>query len=319
MTLHDAWSQWTSARFRPREQFDAWRAAVDESHLAWTLQANRQPAYEAAIEMHPVGPIRSVTCRCAPCSGARTRHDIARSDDAYFGLLLIREGSEIVRCGDQEAQLGPGDFVLWDSTQPVEFRILSPLHKITLLIPQAALRARLPQIEQFVGTRIDCHHGLGALTASHVMTLGSQAAQLEPGHRVHVADLSLELIATCLLGRLTRPMTAARRTLLERIKGYIERHLDDPQLTPQAIAAACGVSVRYLHLLFEDAGISVSRWILARRLEQCRRELGVTSHGQRAIGEIALRWGFKDFTHFSRTFRQRYGLSPRAYRKQHGP
>ena len=34
----------------------------------------------------------------------------------------------------------------------------------------------------------------------------------------------------------------------------------------------------------------------------------------RSITEIALRWGFNDSAHFSRTFRARFGLSPRAVR-----
>ncbi|MCJ9728672.1 AraC family transcriptional regulator [Bradyrhizobium sp. PRIMUS42] len=30
--------------------------------------------------------------------------------------------------------------------------------------------------------------------------------------------------------------------------------------------------------------------------------------------DVALRWGFNDLSHFSRSFRRRFGMSPREYR-----
>ena len=37
------------------------------------------------------------------------------------------------------------------------------------------------------------------------------------------------------------------------------------------------------------------------------------------IGEIAFAWGFNDLSHFGRTFRERYGLSPRDWRRSQSP
>ena len=71
--------------------------------------------------------------------------------------------------------------------------------------------------------------------------------------------------------------------------------------------------MRYLHLLFSRFGTTVSRWILERRLERCRRELVVTGP-HKNITEVAFKWGFNDAAHFSRVFKKRYGVPPREYR-----
>lgn len=93
---------------------------------------------------------------------------------------------------------------------------------------------------------------------------------------------------------------------------YIDAHLAEPALSPTTIAAGLGMSLRYLHLLFED-GASVGATILGRRLERCHAALRDDAD-HRSISEIAFAWGFNDAAHFSRTFRARFGVSPRELR-----
>ncbi|NPV70062.1 MAG: helix-turn-helix domain-containing protein [Firmicutes bacterium] len=64
-------------------------------------------------------------------------------------------------------------------------------------------------------------------------------------------------------------------------------------------------------------GVSVSNWIMHRRLEQCRRELVRIGPVRDSITEIAFRWGFNDSAHFSKAFKRLFGLSPRDYQKRH--
>jgi AraC-like DNA-binding protein len=115
------------------------------------------------------------------------------------------------------------------------------------------------------------------------------------------------------LGRDTAGTDAAHRALLHRIREYIGRHLSDPDLSPEAIAAAHRISVRYLHRLFQNEGTTVSRWVQHRRLEECRRELGRPGRLSPAVAAVAHRWGFSNPAHFSRAFRAAYGMSPREW------
>jgi len=95
---------------------------------------------------------------------------------------------------------------------------------------------------------------------------------------------------------------------------FIDRHLADPDVTPEVIARAHHISVRYLHRLFEAEDITVSRWIQRRRLQECRRELARREVAGRTIAAVARRWGFTSAAHFSRVFRATYGMSPVEWR-----
>ncbi|MFG1952873.1 helix-turn-helix domain-containing protein [Micromonospora sp. NPDC048830] len=103
-------------------------------------------------------------------------------------------------------------------------------------------------------------------------------------------------------------------TLVTQVRDFIDRHLGDPDLSPQAVADAHHVALRTLHRLFADEEETVAGTI-RRRLERCRRDLTDPLLADRPVQAIAARWGFRDKAHFSRAFRAAYGTSPRAYRE----
>jgi AraC-like DNA-binding protein len=82
-----------------------------------------------------------------------------------------------------------------------------------------------------------------------------------------------------------------------------------------SIAQANRMSVRYVHMLFGQIGVSVSSWIRMQRLERCKEALRSRSFGDTGIAEIAYSWGFRNPTHFSRIFKEQYGINPRDFRE----
>ena len=81
------------------------------------------------------------------------------------------------------------------------------------------------------------------------------------------------------------------------------------------IAAAHHISLRSLHQLFHDEGLTVAGWIRRRRLECCRRDLSDPALAARPVAAIAARWGFSSAGDFSRAFRAAHGLPPAEYRR----
>lgn len=109
--------------------------------------------------------------------------------------------------------------------------------------------------------------------------------------------------------------SASRTATLHRLCQTVERSLDDPDLTPAKIAGAEGISERYLQKLFEGAGTSFTHYLRERRLQRTWADLSNPAEAHHSISEIAFRVGFNDSAHFSRAFRQRFGLSPREFRQ----
>lgn len=306
--------KWSSRDFRPLERFDAWQAALNQSHLGWTLQKNQKSGFSAEIQMSKLSDLQVVRCLCQPCSGYRGKQEIATDEDAYYGLLLMHTGHEEVMIGPRSAHLKPGNILLWDSTEPIFFKLHSPVYKTTVLIPQNKMNRILPQIRRLVGKVIDWRQGMGAVATSHISTLCTQASFIKPFQSYPAAEHALELIATSLGRQEAVAGETSRIQLLERMKNYIEGNLDDFMLGPQKLADQFGISIRYLHLLFEKEDQTVSQWIQGRRLEKCRRDL-VVSGPSKNITETAFTWGFNDAAHFSRVFKKQFGVSPRDYRK----
>jgi transcriptional regulator GlxA family with amidase domain len=104
-------------------------------------------------------------------------------------------------------------------------------------------------------------------------------------------------------------------TKLALLKAYIDARLAEPSLSVEAIAKHCGLSVRSVHRAFaRDPAGSVSRYVWKQRVHRCADALRDTDQHAPCIFEICRAWGFTSTSHFSRIFREHFGLSPRAYR-----
>lgn len=121
---------------------------------------------------------------------------------------------------------------------------------------------------------------------------------------------------TSRFGQVPGPPDESRRAVrLRDVQGYIRRNLGDPDLSPRTIAAAHHVSLRYLHQLFADYGVTVAAWVRQQRLEQACRDLADPSLARLPVQRIAVRWGFADHSTFTRAFRRAYHLPPQVYRR----
>ncbi len=99
----------------------------------------------------------------------------------------------------------------------------------------------------------------------------------------------------------------------ERIRQHARAALGDPDLNVDSIAAAVGLSPRRIHQLFADSGTTLMRWIWSERLAQCHARIADAAGRGIRISDVAYEWGFSDPAHFSRAFRQRYGITPQQH------
>jgi AraC-like DNA-binding protein len=99
-----------------------------------------------------------------------------------------------------------------------------------------------------------------------------------------------------------------------RICAFVDANLADQDLRPAMIAAAHHVSPRLLRKVFQQHGETVTGRIRARRLERCRLDLLDPVLAGRTVAAVGRRWGFTVPAHFTRVFRNTYGMPPLAYR-----
>ncbi len=113
-----------------------------------------------------------------------------------------------------------------------------------------------------------------------------------------------------------RAQQALRVGRLSLARHLITRHLSQPSLSPAMVAGLLGVSVRYVHLLFEATGTSLSDTVTAERMRLSRQILSESP--ERPIAEIAHACGFASLATFYRVFNTAHGLPPGEFRAQGG-
>ena len=139
----------------------------------------------------------------------------------------------------------------------------------------------------------------------------------DPDTAAELASATVQLVRALVAS--TVPENAQARDVVVETKfaavvTYLRQHLRDPSLTPQRVAAANRISVRQLYKLWSTEETSLNEWVLFERLEASRTELATPGLLHFTIEVIARRCGFSDASHFSRRFRQTYGMTPREWR-----
>jgi AraC-like DNA-binding protein len=237
-------------------------------------------------------------------TGRRGPAEIAVTEDDVVGLLYLRTGTLALQFDGREATLRPGQLVLWDGQQRGGFAAFGPVDNQTVVIPRSRLRSVAPAFERLVGHPFAASDPTVRLIGHFLSSLPSAVGDLDAAGRVAVGDATVDLARAVLAPRVMaadRPAPA----LLTAVRLYIDRHLADPALSPAAIAAANAISLRTLHRLFEPTDTSVQTAIRQARLERCHAEL--LRGGDESVTTIAMRWGFRNMSSFSRAFRDRYG------------
>ena len=102
------------------------------------------------------------------------------------------------------------------------------------------------------------------------------------------------------------------------LQQYFERQQPylDPELDLQRVAKACGYSRNQMsYLLNQVLGQSFYRYVNQARLQHLLDGLQATSDAGR-IDELAFAAGFNSLSAFYKCFRERLGMTPKAYLKQ---
>ena len=124
-----------------------------------------------------------------------------------------------------------------------------------------------------------------------------------------VEGLTLELLGLCVRENRRGPDTPR---WLSRIRDQLTEQCT-ASFTLAALAAEAGVQPGYLASAFRRYfGCTVGEFVRRERVSRACQQL---TNSNTPLAEIALRTGFADQSHFTRTFKHQIGLTPSAYRK----
>jgi len=101
---------------------------------------------------------------------------------------------------------------------------------------------------------------------------------------------------------------------LQAILAEVAQRFSDPNFDLNHVAAALGMSRRYVQKLLEGTGKSFTEHLAGCRLQRAFAMLTDPHHLHLAIIDIAFAVGFGDVSHFNRTFRRHFGETPSGVR-----
>jgi AraC-like DNA-binding protein len=244
----------------------------------------------------------------------RTRRAIRRVDaDRYCALFQVVGGSELTQ-NDQTIQLSVGDIGLVDGARPSTRLSVNGAQWLSIYLPRQSLISHLGFEPQA------CLCGRGETVAARVLRQLVLDGIEEGQFTAAPSGLHMRLALYDLLGAVfgpSDPWPGSRHSdkLFTRIRRIIENGFADPNFGPNEVAAETGISLRYLQKLFTERGSTCSELIFSLRLDHAARlvrrraSLGTNQ----PLSEIAYACGFRDYTHFARKFRHRFGHAPGAH------
>jgi AraC-like DNA-binding protein len=274
--------------------------------------------FGAELSIGNLGPVKLAKLSMDSYSVERSKEHISDNRRIY-SLLLQAKGSSVFHHSGHEAKLDQGDFVLVDTGLPHFFETKDYSVTIMVRVLPSLLREYLPTPEQFSGQRLGHAVGLAGTLGAMVESLSESVANgIRRDHEERVARYLLEMISMSYTAGFDISEESA--ILWQRrndVISFIEQNLREPDLCCASIASSLNLSPRYLRAIFSVSGEKISAFILRRRLEECARQMRNPAWNGHTLTEIAFSWGFNSAAHFTRCFRDQFGMAPREYRNAH--
>jgi AraC family transcriptional regulator len=100
---------------------------------------------------------------------------------------------------------------------------------------------------------------------------------------------------------------------LQRVRDYIEAHLDDDLSLTVLADVACLSPHHFSRSFKQAAGVGPARYVMGRRLERAKTLLRRT---REPLAVIAQDTGFADQSHLTHMFRREIGVTPGRFRAE---
>ena len=298
---------------RPTERTAYWTEAICRSFANVETKPLGSAIVSGHFEFVEIGDAKLVRFDSSPQCYTRDARLVSRAGSDEFMFDFQRRGrSAMVQAGN-EGTIDPGYGVLYDARRPFEDRLFGPEQRAELLIatvPAASLLRSVPEAERLCAKPIPLSgtvaRSIAALVRDVISSSSAPPRQDEPDIAAYLS--ALLRLAAGVHHQLTRP------GLFGLIDIHLRTNIASARSAP-ALAAEFGISERTFHRIFADRETTFERHVLHLRVELFRNLLRQNSLGNIPIARLAHQCGFADAAHATRTFKNRFGVTPRDFRE----
>ncbi|RZI53771.1 MAG: helix-turn-helix domain-containing protein [Pseudonocardia sp.] len=309
-------------RYPPPARLSVWRRAATELIHPMRIHTEESGPFTGTITQRTVCGLDTIRVRGRASSVERTSREIDSSLPGYLHLTYVVAGGIVVEQGDHGSRLGAGDFAWYRGNAPYRIETREPFELVHFLISDRytnLIQESIGETTSMVRRDARLYGMLDAFISglSRIDTLPDQPAN---------GSLELPLIQIiATLRNSDAPIRVENENLVSGVKflacakRYISEHLNKTDLNSTCIADACHVSVRYLYKLFAADGTTINEYVRNERLEAVMRDLHDPEIAYKSIRDLSLNRGFVSPAHFSRVFKDKYGMPPADFRARIRP
>lgn len=249
----------------------------------------------------------------ADLSFRRTQAHI-RGDKANISIFwFIRRGRMSINTSQGQHMVQPGEAVLIQSTRPYYVELKSDggeFEGLHVVAPTHELQDLLGEVPEF-GVPYSTSSGEFALADKVLSILFEQDELGDPAIAQEIVVTTLRGMSKAIARQSGRPDECACESIADRrfreVTDYINANLSNSDLSAKMVAAACGISLRYLCAILKSRDTRFSTILWDGRLDLAAQWLRDPRMDNYSVYQIAYMAGYKNSTHFHRVFKNRFG------------
>ena len=269
---------WNTEDANPAEQFSYYCEAICQAFMNLTPELPASSQFSARVQTTKLGDGAVNHVFFPEHTVRRSAADIASSTGSCYYLNLELAGRCRMIQGDRNVSLSRGQVGIIDSDR--EFTLLHDrgpsLGVASFWVPAQALRDRLPSAFDFEAERVSDDPFVGHLIVETARALHASVLRVPEEDANRLFGVMLDLVALS-LSRRSRARAAETTSFADATGLALRRAIHDrlrkQGLTVAAVAAAVGISQRYVHKLLERSGTTFSDYVMERRLHGAAADL----------------------------------------------
>lgn len=169
------------------------------------------------------------------------------------------------------------------------------------------------------GGRLIFDVGNGEALASAINRMITRTNEINNGGAVytkssHFLQAYTHLVFDMLLSRSQEKAGFAKNDAIAEVVSYIEKNYKE-EIKLALLCKTIGIDRTQLFRIFKkEYGVSPQEFLINYRLN---RSVALMKETNASLGKVALESGFKNYSHFSKTFKVKFGKTPNEFQKEY--
>lgn len=244
----------------------------------------------------------------------RNAKTIAKSASDEIIMVCSTGEHSTFQIGKERRRVEAGELAFFDLSQEVSIDAPS-VANVSLAISRRRLEALVPFLDGAHGLVVP-PTALAQVLIGTMKQVIAAGATTQPSEARAIADALILMVGGC-LESVSQPKFASKGTTgsvsMANLKAAVERQLTDPDFGPQSLLDEFRMTRSTLYRAFEPLG-GVAAYINERRLRFAFRQMTNATREDLRLSQLAFELGFTHASAFTRSFKARFGLTPKEVR-----